>query len=64
MTNKEIIEDIKDYLINLYNCTEDTKIRIKLKTILQGSIIKRCKCPMCGEKFDPIENMKYSEKIL
>lgn len=64
MTNEKIIEELREDIITLLNCTDDAEMKKKLKTILQESIVQRCKCPSCGEKFDPRENMKYAKRIL
>jgi transcription initiation factor IIE alpha subunit len=64
MTNEEIREELKETIINLYNCTDDAKMKVKLNRILNGDIVLRCKCPMCGEKFVPEDGMKLSERIL
>ena len=64
MTNEEIIEEVREDLINLLNCTDDVEMKAKLKTILQDDIVERCRCPMCGEKFDPRKNIKHSKRIL
>jgi hypothetical protein len=64
MSNEEIISALKEEITLLYNCTDDSEMKAKLRRISSGEIILRCKCPMCGEKFDPKKNMKLSEKIL
>ncbi len=64
MTNEEIITDLKEQIIQLYNCTDDPVMKAKLKRISSGSIVLRCKCPNCGEKFEPENGMKLSERIL
>ena len=64
MTNAEIIKEIQEDLIILMNCTDDLEMKTKIKVILQESIVERCKCPDCGCKFDPRENMKYAKRIL
>lgn len=64
MTNEQIIDELKESIKLLLPCTEDEEMKAKLKTILNGNIIHRCKCPRCGEKFEPKDNMKYATKIL
>lgn len=64
MTNEEIIETLKEEITLLYNCTDDPIMKAKLKRISSGDIVLRCKCPMCGEKFAPEDEMKLSERIL
>lgn len=64
MTDREIIETLKEEIINLRNCTDNPELIKRLYSILNGDIIDYCKCPKCGEKFDPREEMKSSYKIL
>jgi len=64
MTNEEIREELKETIINLYNCTDDAEMKSKLNRILNGDIILRCKCPRCGHKFATEEGHKLSERIL
>lgn len=64
MTNDEIIETLKEELIILINCTDDVNLKAKLRNILHGEQVLRCKCPKCGEKFEPKDNLKLSVKIL
>jgi hypothetical protein len=64
MTDNEIINELKEEIILLLNCTESAKIKEKLLFILNGNVIDMCKCPMCGETFNVDENEKHSFKIL
>ena len=64
MSDKEIIEALREEIILLYNCADSEIIKTKLFYILNGDKIEQCKCPKCGEKFSPKENIKLSVKIL
>lgn len=64
MSNEEIIAELKEEIILLYNCTDDPEMKRKLRRIINGDIVLRCKCPRCGHKFEPKEGLKLSEKIL
>lgn len=53
------MEEIKEFLINMYqSADEDTKRRIKI--LLKNEVVDYCKCPRCGEKFEPEEGRKSS----
>ena len=57
------MDNIRKLLEGMYESVdEETKEAIDV--ILNESIVERCKCPMCGEKFDPRENLKYAKTIL
>ena len=56
-------ENIIEFLKIQYNGA-DEKLKQQIRTILNESIVVRCKCPQCGEKFDPSEHVKYSKKLL
>ena len=58
-----MIDEIIEYLKIQYNGA-NSELKEKIKTILLGCIVERCKCPECGCKFDPRENIKYAKKIL
>lgn len=64
MTNKEIVEDLKDYLINLMNCTDNQEMKNRLHFLHSGSLIDYCKCEKCGSKFAPKDGFKSSFVIL
>jgi len=64
MSKEEIIKEIKEDIIILFNCTDDSETKEKLNNILNGWHIKRCRCPMCGEKLDAKENSILEIKIL
>ncbi len=48
MSNEEIIAELKEHITLLYNCTDDSEMKAKLRRISSGDIVLRCKCPMCG----------------
>ena len=48
MSNEEIIAELKEHITLLYNCTDDSEMKAKLRRISRGDIVLRCKCPMCG----------------
>ena len=56
-------ENIIEYLKIQYNGA-DEDLKQKIRTILNESIVESCKCPKCGEKFDPRDHLKYTKKIL
>lgn len=64
MSNEEIINELREEIINLRNCTDDPQMIARLYKILNGDIVSRCKCPNCGNKFDPREEMKHAFRIL
>ena len=64
MTKDEILHEIREDLVNLYNCTDDPYMKNIIRTILNKDYIDYVKCPKCGEKFEAEENMKHSFKIL
>jgi len=64
MTKYEILNEIREDLVNLYNCTDEPEVKGIIKTILNKDYIDYVKCPKCGNKFEPEEGMKHSFKIL
>lgn len=65
MTPKEIINELREEVTLLLNCTDDERVKEKLLYILNGEKIDLCKCPQCGETF-PVndDTMKGSMKVL
>lgn len=64
MSKDEILQEIREGLINIYNCSDEPSVKSMIKTILDKDYIDYVKCPSCGNKFEPEEGMKHSFKIL
>ena len=41
----------------------DSDTKEKIRHLLKSEVVDICKCPMCGETFNPDENMKHSVVI-
>jgi len=51
------MEEIREFLNAQYQGADaETKRRIEI--LLQNEVVTRCKCPKCGEKFEPKDGFK------
>ena len=56
------MEEIKEFLINMYQ-SADSDTKEKIRHLLKSEVVDICKCPICGETFNPDENGKHSVVI-
>jgi hypothetical protein len=58
------MNEIHEFLINSYNGANDEE-KESIRILLRKEVVLRCKCSVCGHKFDPQdeENMKLSRTI-
>ena len=64
MSNEEIVTALKEEITLLYNCTDDSEMKARLKYIASGLYIDVCKCDVCGHKMKTNEAFKSGFKIL
>jgi hypothetical protein len=57
------MKEIKDFLTNMYKSSTNEITKENIKLLLENEVVTWCKCPRCGEKFEPKDGFKSGRFI-